>query len=392
MTSSHTLSSVDPSRNRLYWIDYLRSINILGTVFFHSFLAYSPFFKGLNVSFLINFPYVDSGTSIAYANLILLLRPIFSMQLMFFISGLFTWRSLQKRGCIGYLINRFMRLVVPLLVFAIALMPITYLPGDLTFKQPETPIRLAHLWFLWVLFIFDTVLALMFRIWREQLERLMTSLTNRRFYVLLPMLLIIVYLPIAQVSSETGGWVTVYGPLAVPLTRMGLYSVYFIAGVMLGSRCLRPEVSVNNLLSPYAQPDQRARIIYLATLSLFILFLAIRINIKAIISLYGEQLPWLIVNTLDPLTGFAIVVSLVQLSKCFLQWQSNLLDNLAKDSYGIYLIHYTIVAWLQFALSRIYLLGLIKPWVVFFLAILLSWVAADGLRRLPFVKRFVVSA
>jgi glucan biosynthesis protein C len=384
--------AVEPARSRLYWIDYLRSINILGTVFFHSFLAYSPFVQGIDVSYLVNFPFVDTGTSIQYADLILLLRPMFSMQLMFFISGLFAWRSLQKRGCRGYLVNRFMRLIIPLLVLAVVLMPITYLPGDFTFKQSETHIRLAHLWFLWVLFVFDAALVLMFRIGRKRLERMMASLTNRGFYTLFLLLLIIAYLPLAQVSSQTGGWLTIYGPLMVPLSRMGLYIVYFMVGVVLGSRCLRPEVSVSNLLSPYAPPDRSARTVYLSTLFICILFVVLRLGIDPLISLYGAGLSWLVVNVLYALAGFALVVSLVLFAKRFLQRQNNVMDNLAKDSYGIYLIHYTIVVWLQFALSRILFPGAFKPWLVFLLAIPLSWIAADGLRRLPLVNRLLVSA
>jgi hypothetical protein len=299
---------------------------------------------------------------------------------------------LQKRGCKGYLINRFMRLILPLLVLGAVLMPITYLPGDLTFNQPEAHIRLAHLWFLWVLFVFDVVLVLMFRLGRQRLERMMASLTNCGFYILLLLLLFIAYVPLAQIFSRVGGWITIYGPFMVPLSRMGLYIVYFTVGVVLGSRCLRPEVSVSNLLSPYAPPDRRARTVYLSTLFICMLFVVLRVGIDPLISLYGAGLSWLVVNMLYALAGFALVVSLVQFAKRFLQRQNNVMDNLAKDSYGIYLIHYTIVVWLQFALSRILFPGSFKPWLVFLFAIPLSWIAADGLRRLPLVKRLLVSA
>jgi glucans biosynthesis protein C len=93
--------SVDSGQNRLYWIDYLRSINILGTIFFHAFLAYSPVIQSLDYSYLANFPFIDPNTTLEYVDLILLLRPMFSMQLMFFISGLFAWRSLQKGGALA---------------------------------------------------------------------------------------------------------------------------------------------------------------------------------------------------------------------------------------------------------------------------------------------------
>ena len=384
-------SAVEPCSNRLYWIDYLRSINIIGTIFTHAFLAYSPFIQSLDSSFGVNIPFVDPVTSIKYADLILLLRPLFSMQLMFFISGLFAWRSLQNRGCLSYLVNRFKRLILPLLGLAVVLMPITFLPGDLIYHRAEFHIRLAHLWFLWVLFIFDVVLVLMFHCARQCLERMMSTLTNRAIYALFLSLLLVTYLPVAQVSSQTGGWLTIFGPLNVPLPRLGLYIVYFVFGVVLGSRCLSSEVSESNLLSPYSKPYPGSRFIYLATFFACILFVLLRVAIDPLISLFGMELSWYVVNSLYVLSGFAIVISLVLLAKRYLLRQDNTLDNLASNSYGIYMLHYTIVAWIQFSFGPLLFLDAFKPWVVFLLAVPLSWVAADGIRRLPLVKHLIVS-
>ena len=385
----NSFSPVDSGQNRLHWIDYLRSINILGTIFSHAILAYSPFMQSLDYSNLINFPFVDTNTTLEYVDLILLIRPMFSMQLMFFISGLFAWRSLQKRGSLSYLLNRFKRLILPLLALAVVLMPITYLPGDLIFHRAEFHIRLAHLWFLWVLFIFDAVLVLTFHYARQRVERMMSKLTNLAIYTLFLSSMIISYLPLAQFSPRSAGWLTIFGPFMVPLSRMGLYIVFFVFGVMLGSRCLRSEVSESNLLSPYAKPDPRARYIYLSTLCICILFVALRVYINPLISLYGLELSWLAVNALYALGSFALVMSIVLISKHFLQRQNSVLDNLAKNSYGIYMLHYTIVVWLQFSFSQVIFPGSLKPWVVFILAVPLSWVATDGLRRAPLVKGLI---
>jgi peptidoglycan/LPS O-acetylase OafA/YrhL len=103
------------------------------------------------------------------------------------------------------------------------------------------------------------------------------------------------------------------------------------------------------------------------------------------------ELSWFVVNSLYVLSGFAIVISLVLLAKRYLLLQDNTLDNLASNSYGIYMLHYTIVAWFQFSFSRLFSLDAFKPWVVFLLAVPLSWVAADGIRRLPLVKHLIVS-
>ena len=92
-------STAEPTvPQRVYWIDYLRSLNIIATVIFHSFLAYSPYLQNLDNSFKASFPMLDPNISLRVADLLLLLRPLFSMPLMFYLSGLFVWRGLIKNG------------------------------------------------------------------------------------------------------------------------------------------------------------------------------------------------------------------------------------------------------------------------------------------------------
>jgi hypothetical protein len=53
MTRIPSTSSHVNVPQRIYWIGYLRTINILGTVVVHSFLAYSPFVQKLSFGLLI---------------------------------------------------------------------------------------------------------------------------------------------------------------------------------------------------------------------------------------------------------------------------------------------------------------------------------------------------
>jgi glucan biosynthesis protein C len=382
---------VHSDRPRLYWIDYLRGLNILGTVAFHSFFAYSPFVHRLDFSFLINFPYVDPRTSLPYVDLLLLLRPVFSMQLMFFISGIFAWSSLQKRGALGYAASRFTRLIVPFAFMVIFVMPITFLPTDITFDVMQPHLRLAHLWFLWLLFAFDILLAIAFRFAQSRIERIMACMTNTTFYLVFAFLLLLVYMPFAQVSSKTGGWITLLGPLMLQISLVGIYLVYFVAGVLLGSRCISVEVKHTNIFSPFSMITRRPCVVYLVTALIWLAFVVSRLGISHFSRIYGYSLAWSTFNALYALAGLAIVASLILISKQFLSGQNSLLDNLSKDSYAIYLVHYTFVVWLQFLMNQIGVSGPTKPWLVLLLAIPISWLVADLLRRLPLASRFLVS-
>jgi surface polysaccharide O-acyltransferase-like enzyme len=68
---------------------------------------------------------------------------------------------------------------------------------------------------------------------------------------------------------------------------------------------------------------------------------------------------------------------------------SSILDPLRDSAYGIYLIHYVPVLWLQYALYDIsfspvmQVTAIIKAAIVFVLTLALSWAATVALRRIP---------
>ena len=59
------------------------------------------------------------------------------------------------------------------------------------------------------------------------------------------------------------------------------------------------------------------------------------------------------------------------------------LDTLKRDAYGIYLVHYVFVVWLQYALLGAGLLALGKGAIVFGGTLLLSWLTVTAVRQLP---------
>jgi surface polysaccharide O-acyltransferase-like enzyme len=59
------------------------------------------------------------------------------------------------------------------------------------------------------------------------------------------------------------------------------------------------------------------------------------------------------------------------------------LAGLSASAYGMYLVHYLFVVWLQFALLGMALPAVIKGAVVFGSTLFLSWSTVAALRRLP---------
>src|SRR5262249_22098263 len=63
--------------------------------------------------------------------------------------------------------------------------------------------------------------------------------------------------------------------------------------------------------------------------------------------------------------------------------------SLSANAYGIYLVHYLFVIWLQYLLLGMAIFALAKGAIVFLGALALSWAAALALRRIPLLGRAV---
>ena len=105
-------------------LDYLRATIILLVLFLHTIVGYMPWARFELADYTRSTaPIVDTYTSIVF-NLLPLLINGFFMALMFFISGLFVWKSLVNKGSTFFLTDRLRRLGIPFLVMVGVIMPI----------------------------------------------------------------------------------------------------------------------------------------------------------------------------------------------------------------------------------------------------------------------------
>ena len=89
---------------------------------------------------------------------------------------------------------------------------------------------------------------------------------------------------------------------------------------------------------------------------------------------------------------FSCAASSFGLTAIFLRFvvrRSALWDRLAESSYGIYLVHYAVVNWLQYAMLGVSMPGLAKFALVTAMAVALSWSAIAALRRIPAVAKII---
>jgi surface polysaccharide O-acyltransferase-like enzyme len=64
-------------------------------------------------------------------------------------------------------------------------------------------------------------------------------------------------------------------------------------------------------------------------------------------------------------------------------------DAMQKQAYGIYLLHFIPLIWLQYLVTDPPLLAVVKSAIVFVGTLSTSWLATMGLRRIPLIARMI---
>ena len=65
------------------------------------------------------------------------------------------------------------------------------------------------------------------------------------------------------------------------------------------------------------------------------------------------------------------------------------LDAMQKQAYGIYLLHFIPLIWLQYLIADPPLPAFVKFMIVFAITLSTSWLATAALRKIPFVARMI---
>jgi ABC-type Na+ efflux pump permease subunit/surface polysaccharide O-acyltransferase-like enzyme len=378
---------------RIVALDYLRSFGVLLVILHHAALAYVTFGYLNPADPTATFsPIVDSAKWAGF-DLIVLLNDTFFMPLLFFVSGLFVWPSLERRGVARFLLGRLARLGIPFLIGVVVFIPVAFYPTMLEIElvygvsqsfgafwldfaqrgfAPPGP-----MWFLWLLLAFDGLAALAYWIFcraasgsQPQPSSILDS--SVFFAVALIGLSFAAYLPMRRffVPSQ---WLGI-GPFQVEIVRVFLYLVYFAGGAAIGARGLgRGAFRADG---PFAR-------------RWWAWLLAGVLSYGALLLAFTSAPQSALARYLFVVEMALVVLGLTAVFVRFARRRVLILDSLSANSYGIYLIHYTVVIWLQYALLRIELPAVAKGAIVFWGSVFLCWGMIAALRRIPAVARVI---
>jgi hypothetical protein len=387
-------------------LDLTRATLTLLVIAHHAVLAYHRYAPAPGAFTRENliwgaFPVVDAARAPA-VDALTLWNDSFFMGLMFLLAGLFVPVSLARKGAGRFLRDRALRLGLPFVIGAAVLAPLAYAPAYLLRAEatghpgfwpawralgvwPAGPA-----WFLWVLLAFSALAAAAWKLAPRAREQLATfgawcRARPARACVVLAVAAVLSYLPTLS-GVNAYSWFT-WGPFAVQTGRIALYAVYFLFGCALGAG---GRGISDAWMAPGGPLAQRWQTWSTVAGAVFVAFAA------ALIAFFigvgkGQPAPLvaLAATVLFAVTG---VTTSFALLACFARYghrASAFTASLTRNAFGMYLVHYAIVTWLQFALLGVALPGLAKAVLVTLLAIGASWGVTLCLRRLPGVARIL---
>ena len=381
----------------------LRAFVILLVLSFHSVLAYLQFLPAASFPFdsppylWRAFPIVDSNRWFGF-DLYCAWQDVFLMSLFFFLSGLFVWPSLARRGTANFVHGRILRLGLPFVLVVAILMPLTLYPTYLqATSEPGLAAYWRHwlalpfwpcgpMWFLWLLLVGDFMAAALHR-FAPSLGSLLIRVSSvaevrpARYLVGFVFVSVFAYVPLA-IAFTPAAWFQ-QGPFAFQISRPFHYALYFFAGVGLGAGGVeRGLLAADGLLVRQWPMWVIAAAVSLVT---WMGLTGLTMAQGASLSL-GLQIP---ADLSFVLACFASCFAVLAIVLRFAARRLPLLAGLRNSSYGMYLVHYLFVVWLQFAMLGATLPAVIKAATVFGGTLLLSWGTVAALRRLPSVAQII---
>ena len=313
--------------NRLHSLDFLRAFALLMGVLLHVLILFLEPFDGSEPRL---------GASVVFIWIHTWRMPLFML-----LAGFFTALSLSKRNTGNYTFNRLIRLGVPLLLLW-SVIPAIDEEASRLFKAPELiswlfydvpfTFRLDHLWFLYYLLIFYSILLLI----KTAVPFIYSFILgvelslSRVLMVWLPILILL-----SPLNKPTGG---IIGNDPITFGEINLGSMLFMASFfMIGIQAYKSSQFLENL--------QRTGF-WLPSLIIFSLIpigLLVWGGVKDEPFAFSGLLELWIVNSLSGSAALLLVLSIMGLAMHKISSSGHLLRWLVRLSYPIYVFHLMVV-------------------------------------------------
>jgi hypothetical protein len=372
----------------------LRGLVIVIVLALHSVLPYLRYARSSAVPFdqppyeWRAFPIVDSQRWFGF-DLFCAWQDVYLMSLMFFLSAVFAWPSLARKGGRKFLGDRLLRLGAPFVFGVTVVTPLALYPAyRMTAVDPSliaygrSLLALPFwpngpMWFLWLLLALTVVPAGLHRFapqWVAFLGRLSSDAAARpgRYFIGLTTVAAVAYVPLA-IAFTPWNW-SGQGPFSLQLSRPLLYAVYYLAGLGVGAHGLE-----RGMLVPGGMLARRWSVWLVAALASLLLWM----GLAGLTLTYATSAPLVLQVAADVSFALAGASSFFFVMAACLRFgaiRSRLFDGLSRNAFGLYLLHYAPLVWLQYALLDVPLSAFAKAVIVFGGTLLLAFAATVAIR------------
>ena len=376
---------------RFYYLDNIRSVIIVVVVIFHAILPYAQ---------ACPWWYVNDPPPISYSFFFLVFLEPILMPVLFFIAGLLTWPSFERKGASRFLIGKVKRLLLPFLFCTFLFSPIMPFirqrlrgassggdsPGFWTSwihdlqngtnilsgsASTSPDIIVNQYWFLMLLFIFFAGFCLFALKWGKarglrssrRTKEPMTRASMLGSITIFSLVLGAIYAFIC-LFLEGNVWVTLGSLWQIQPAKIHIYLGFFLAGIFLGRRNLLDDIQ--NIAHP-AVWFAAATLITAAYLTTVIRTAGIAdAPVTLIIASRFLRIFFIVTVSLWLLTVFRR-----RIDKNPPFWRE-----LSANSYNIYLIHMVPLVVIQLLALSWPVISLIKFIIISLLTLLLSYLVS----------------
>jgi peptidoglycan/LPS O-acetylase OafA/YrhL len=358
---------------------------------------------------VVNYTYFGNGDRMRWLgfDLVVLFNDSFFMACMFLISGLFVRDSLARRGPAKFLANRARRLGVPYLISIFVVTPIAYYPSFLRYHLPGTtdfnffhfwwrmltigPWPSGSAWFLWVLLTLGAIATLLWAAAPRVIEALGQRIDALRdwpmtAFVVFQMFSILVYLPMHLIFGDSSWLEPGHYPFPIQTSRILLYAGYFFIGVGVGAASLRSGVLAEN-----GALVMRWRVWLAFALAFYgAILLLVYVHHNGLADFNSPPFWWRTAYGLAfAMFSAAMTFTVPAIFLRFARSSLWLLDTMRPSAYGIYLLHFIFLIWLQYIVFDPAFPAFVKFAIVFTGTLSMSWALTVLLRKIPVVARTI---
>jgi hypothetical protein len=399
--------------NRLIFIDYLRASVFLLLAFDHSLHAYAfnwgkfHFIEDIDRSLLFDVFYMFDNSII--------------MPMLFFIVGLFVIPSLNHHGVLSYFSRRLVKLGVPFVIGVPFITPLLSFPrylektnSDISYLDywlhvylPQDISAGGPFWVLYAIFLYSLIVAIFYKVF----PRVILSLGSFvRFLVASPIKGMVIFLTLSAlilgVTDLIWGapwWFRLWWIFSFQGSRFLLHALYFLMGVAFSMSGLLTETAFWKKLADrwtvWLGFMLVSGIFYIGYSLSYFHDGAYNNDVRAYFYHGGSLMDsWpvfinhapmvLLRTTLYGIFCFFQALTFLSAFYRFFNRFNPTFYSLARNAYGIFLLHEIPVIWLQYGLIGFEFPVIFKVAVVFILGFFGTWFINDKvLLKIPLVRR-----